>query len=164
MVGDGPERAALEARAAARAAARAPGRVIFAGRLEGEALSAWYRCGTVFGLASSHEPYGAVVNEALLAGLPAVVSDRAGSQALVAPGRNGAVVDAADPAALDAALLGWLSREPPLDEPHLAAPRPSRMETTFDAAVDAMVEGFQAARAWRAARVAPRAAAGEARP
>jgi glycosyltransferase involved in cell wall biosynthesis len=146
LVGDGPERAALERRAAERAPA---GSVLFAGRLEGEALSAWYRLGTVFALASAFEPFGAVVNEALLAGLPAVVSDRAGAHTLVADGQNGAVVEAARPEALDAALAGWLRREPPLGEAQLATPRPSRMLSTFAQAMDAFVEGLEAARRHR---------------
>ena len=146
LVGDGPERAALERHAAERAPA---GSVLFAGRLEGEALSAWYRLGVVFALASAFEPFGAVVNEALLAGLPAVVSDRAGAHTLVAEGINGAAVDAARPEALDAALAGWLRRQAPLDEAQLATPRPSRMVTTFEQAVDAFVTGLEAARRHR---------------
>ena len=142
LVGDGPERAALEA----RAAAVAPGRVIFAGRREGVALAAWYRLGGLFALASEYEPFGAVVNEALVAGLPAVCSDRAGARALVAPGRNGEVVDAGRPEALDAALLAWLDRCPPLSLGGLAAPRPSRMETTFEAALEAFLGALAAAR------------------
>jgi glycosyltransferase involved in cell wall biosynthesis len=149
LVGDGPERAALERRAAERAPA---GSVHFAGRLEGEALSAWWRVGSVFALASAFEPFGAVVNEALLAGLPAVVSDRAGAHTLVAPGRNGAVVDAARPEWLDAALAEWLGRAPPLDLAMLGEPRPSRMESTIEQAVDAFVAGLEAGRRHRAGR------------
>jgi len=162
LVGDGPERAALERRAAQRAPA---GSVIFAGRLEGEALSAWYRLGTVFALASAFEPFGAVVNEALLAGLPAVVSERAGAHTLVAGGENGAVVDAARPEALDAALAAWLRRQPPLDEAQLQAPRPSRMATTFAQAVDAFVAGLEAARRHRggARALRPAGTSGEGR-
>jgi glycosyltransferase involved in cell wall biosynthesis len=147
LVGDGPERAALERRAAEVAP---PGSVLFAGRLEGEALSAWYRLGSLFALASAFEPFGAVVNEALLAGMPAVVSDRAGAHTLVAPGENGEVVEAGSPAALDAALAGWLRRVPPLDPAALGEPRPSCMVSTFDQAVEAFVAGLEAARRRRA--------------
>lgn len=147
LVGDGPERAGLEA----RAEAAAPGRVIFAGRLEGEALAAWYRLGSLFALPSSYEPFGAVVNEALIAGLPVVCSDRAGARVLVTGGPAGAVVDAGDPGALDGALAGWLARVPPLSAAGLEAPRPSRMATSFDAAVEAYLAALQAARDHRAA-------------
>lgn len=145
LVGDGPERPRLEA----LAAARAPGRVLFVGRREGEPLAAWYRLGTVFALASGYEPFGAVVNEALVAGLPVVCSDRAGARVLVATGRSGAVVDAGRPEALDAALEDWLGRLPPLSAEQLARPRASRMGSTFDAAVDAWLAALDAALAHR---------------
>lgn len=148
LVGDGPERAALTRRAAERTP---HGSVIFVGRLEGEALSAWYRLGSLFALASAYERFGAVVNEALLAGLPVVVSDRAGAQSLVTEGKNGAVVDAARPEALDAALAAWLRRQPPLEPGQLAEPLPSRMESTFEGAIDAFLDGLEAARLHRAA-------------
>lgn len=149
LVGDGPERTRLEA----RAAAVAPGRVVFAGRQEGRALFAWYRLGGVFALASSHEPFGAVVNEALAAGLPAVCSDRAGARALVIPGRNGEVVDAGMPGSLDPALATWLAAAPPI--PSFGAPslHPSRMISTFDEAVERWMDAMGRARAWRASPV-----------
>lgn len=145
LVGDGPERERLER----RASVAAPGRVLFAGRQEGKGLAAWYRLGSVFALASEQEPFGAVVNEALLAGLPVVCSDRAGARALIAAGRNGEVVDADRPAALDQALTTWLGRQPPLSDAQLEAPRASRMETTFDQAVDAYLAALEEARAHR---------------
>ena len=147
LVGDGPERARL----AARAAAAAPGRILFVGRREGEELAAWFRLGSVFTLASEYEPFGAVVNEALIAGLPVVCSDRAGARGLVARGRHGEVVDAARPEALDRALADWLRRVPPVSAGQLEALRPSRMETTFDAAVEAYLAALEAARAHRLA-------------
>jgi len=151
-VGDGPERERLRARAAAGPAA---GAVIFAGRAEGEALAAWYLLGGVFALASEHEPFGAVVNEALLAGLPVVCSDRAGARGLVREGLSGAVVDAGRPGALDAALAAWLRRQPPLLADRLEAPPPSLMAVTVEQAVDAFLHAVRAARAHRAAVNAP---------
>jgi glycosyltransferase involved in cell wall biosynthesis len=154
LVGDGPERAGLEA----RAGAAAPGRVIFAGRLEGEPLAAWYRLGSVFALPSAYEPFGAVVNEALIAGLPVVCSDRAGARVLVASGQNGEVVDAGDPRALDAALGSWLAKAPPVTAAGLEAPRPSRMASSFEEAVEAYLAALEAARGHRAASQRRRAA------
>jgi glycosyltransferase involved in cell wall biosynthesis len=141
LVGDGPERERLER----QAAAVAPGRVIFAGRQEGEALAAWYRLGTAFALPSVHEPFGAVVNEALLAGLPVVCSDRAGARVLVSDGRNGAVVDAGQPGALDAALLAWLGDGSPVAAAQPGALRTSLMTSTFEQAVDAYLAALEAA-------------------
>lgn len=146
LVGDGPERELLERRAAL---ATAPGRVLFTGRQEGEGLAAWYRLGSVFALASAHEPFGAVVNEALVAGMPVICSDRAGARALVAAGKNGEVVDAGRPEALDEALATWLRRRPPVSSAQLEGRRPSLMETSFDDAVDAYLAGILAARLHR---------------
>ena len=160
LVGDGPERERLVARAAAAAG---PGRVIFAGRQEGDALAAWYRLGTVFALASEHEPFGAVVNEALVAGIPVVCSDRAGAHTLVAERRNGAVVDAGRPEALDAALVAWLGRQPPVSSSQLEVLRPSLMESTFEGAVDAYLAALEAAQRHRGAS-SPRPAPASERP
>lgn len=63
--------------------------VIFTGRLEGDELYKWYNVATAFILASYQEPFGAVTNEALLAGCWAIISDKAGSRCLVKPGVNG---------------------------------------------------------------------------
>jgi len=142
LVGDGPDRAMLER----RAASTAPGRVLFTGRQEGEGLAAWYRLGSVFALASEHEPFGAVVNEAMVAGMPVICSDRAGARALVGAGKNGEVVDAGRPEALVEALATWLRRQPPVSSAQLEGRRPSLMETTFDDAVDAYLAAIQAAR------------------
>ena len=90
-----------------------------------------------------------MVNEALVAGLPVVCSDRAGARALVAQGRNGTVVDAGQPAALDAALADWMGRQAPHSGARLEVPRPSRMATTFDEAVDGWLAAVDAALAHR---------------
>ena len=145
LVGDGPDRARLER----RAASEAPSHVLFAGRQEGEGLAAWYRLGSVFVLASEHEPFGAVVNEALVAGMPVVCSDRAGARTLMVAGRNGVVVDAGRPEALDEALATWLRRQPPVSNAQLEARRASLMETTFDDAVEGYLAAIEAARGHR---------------
>jgi len=67
--------------------------VIFTGRLEGDNLYSWYNIASVFVLASTQEPFGAVTNEALLAGCWSLISKRAGSQCLIKPGVNGDVFD-----------------------------------------------------------------------
>lgn len=63
--------------------------VIFTGRLEGDDLYKWYNVANAFILTSYQEPFGAVANEALLAGCWAIISNKAGSQCLVKPGING---------------------------------------------------------------------------
>ena len=63
--------------------------VVFAGRLEGDALYAWYNVADYFVLASYQEPFGAVTNEALLAGCHCLISSKAGSNCLIEEGKNG---------------------------------------------------------------------------
>lgn len=67
--------------------------VIFTGRLEGESLNVWYTLADCFVLASYQEPFGAVTNEALLAGCRCLISKKAGSSCLIEDGKNGYVFD-----------------------------------------------------------------------
>ncbi len=55
----------------------------FLGSKEGLDLLAWYNISQVFVLPSIHEPFGAVVNEALLAGSKVLCSELAGAATLV---------------------------------------------------------------------------------
>lgn len=87
IVGDGPEKEKLEKIAAGNPA------VIFTGRLEGDELYAWYNVGQVFTLPSYKEPFGAVTNEALVAGCKVLISKDAGSNCLVKDGKNGYIID-----------------------------------------------------------------------
>ncbi len=64
----------------------------FVGRKEGSELKAWYILSQIFILPSVWEPFGAVVNEALLAGDYVMVSKRAGSKCLVTKD-NGEIID-----------------------------------------------------------------------
>lgn len=84
VIGDGPVRKKLQKQACSLKA-----NVIFTGRLEGDELLSWYNVATCFVLASYQEPFGAVTNEALLAGCWAIVSNKAGSQCLIEEGKNG---------------------------------------------------------------------------
>ncbi len=76
----------------------------------------WFRVPAVLALAdvlvlpSLSEPWGLVVNEAMVCGMPVIVSDRCGcSVDLVRNGQNGYVVDPSQPAALTAALARFMS-------------------------------------------------------
>lgn len=105
-------------------------KVIFVGRQEGPELAAWYRIGQLLALFSTSERYGAVVNEALLAGMPALVSYFAGACDLVHDGVNGAIIDPFNIEANAAAMVEWLGKASPLAD--TAPMRESRMITTFD--------------------------------
>ena len=84
IVGEGPEMVSLKS-----LARQLNIQVLFTGRLEGDALNAWYLLADVFVLASYKEAFGAVTNEALLAGCYALVSQNAGSSCLIENGVNG---------------------------------------------------------------------------
>ena len=100
LLGDGPDRPALEARAAGT------GGVTFAGRRPYAALPGYYGLAGAFVHPSLLDQWGLVVNEALAAGLPALVSTRTGSvHDLVEDGVTGYRFDPNDVAAL-AGLLG----------------------------------------------------------
>ena len=84
IVGDGPEMNHLQL-----LAKQLNVQARFTGRLEGDALNAWYNVADVFILPSYLEAFGAVTNEALLAGCYVLVSRKAGSACLVVEGENG---------------------------------------------------------------------------
>lgn len=115
VVGDGPCREALE-----REFAHVPG-VMFSGALHGVAKAEALHRFDVLVLPSAYEPWGLVVNEALEAGVPVVVSDRVGARRdLVEGGRptglvvkveeEGALAGAMRRLAADAALRGEMAK------------------------------------------------------
>lgn len=91
----------------------------FAGFQNQSALSAFYHAADLLVLPSrAMETWGLVVNEALIHGLPCVVSENVGSQPdLVIPGQTGAVCRCDDAASLARALEEVMRR---LNEPGLA--------------------------------------------
>lgn len=62
---------------------------IFVGRKEGDELLAWYNVADIFVLPSIQESFGAVTNEALLAGCYSLISQKAGSASIIQSGFNG---------------------------------------------------------------------------
>ncbi len=106
IVGDGEERARLEAYCRT---ANLPNSglkdVRFAGFQNQSALPRFFQLADVFVLPSRHEPWGLIVNEAMAAGCPSIVSDDVGSQPdLIVNGENGLVFPTGNIAALAAAL------------------------------------------------------------
>jgi len=135
IVGAGPERRPLEHLVETR---RLNEKVRFVGRFEGSNLLAWYHIGQVLVLASRSEKYGAVVNEALLAGMPVICSTRAGAAELIRGGRNGSTFNPYDIAALQNHLETTLDEIKPL-EPADIYVRDSLMPVSFGAAVQEFV-------------------------
>ncbi|HEY0241702.1 MAG TPA: glycosyltransferase family 1 protein [Gemmatimonadaceae bacterium] len=80
IVGEGPERQSLQEKLP---------RAIFEGHQSGPALAAAYASSDVFLFPSETETFGNVTLEALASGLPAVVANATGSNALVEDGANG---------------------------------------------------------------------------
>ena len=123
LVGDGAERPAVQARIAAEGLGA---QVLLPGRFEGSAVHAWYVCASGFVLPSTYEPFGAVVNEALIFGLPVLCSRAAGSVGLAQRG-GGRVFDPQDSVQTQAAFRDFVCALPPLTVCSVAA-RPPRLD------------------------------------
>jgi glycosyltransferase involved in cell wall biosynthesis len=98
LVGDGPARAALQA--------RCPG-ALFAGVRRGEDLAAHYASADAFVFPSLTETFGNVTPEAMASGLPVLAFDHAAAGQLIQGGQNGLLArpgDTADFLALAAQL------------------------------------------------------------
>lgn len=106
ILGEGPERAALEA--AARGAGLGE-RVLFRGLVPD--VVPYLQAADVFVLPSRAEGMPNALLEAMAAGLPCVSSRVGGALDLITPGRNGLLVEPGDPAALGAAVR-WLLERP----------------------------------------------------
>lgn len=101
IVGDGEERAALEAFCARSGLMD----VRFAGFRNQSELPAFFSLADVFVLPSRHEPWGLIVNEAMASGCPVIVSSEVGAAAdLVTDGVEGFVFPAGDVRALASSL------------------------------------------------------------
>ncbi len=108
IAGDGEQRPALEAQAAAAGLAEA---VEFAGAVPHHAMAALYRRADVFCLPSLYEGFPLAILEAMAAGLPVIASRVAGNPEAVEHGASGLLVEPEDAAGL-AAALGELLADP----------------------------------------------------
>jgi glycosyltransferase involved in cell wall biosynthesis len=107
FAGDGPLRKQLEDRARALGISE---RVRFLGFVNQSQLPSVYRASDLLVLPSLFEPFGLVVNEAMLCGCPAAVSDRVGAKYdLVQEGETGYIFPAGDINALAVALRDFFS-------------------------------------------------------
>jgi glycosyltransferase involved in cell wall biosynthesis len=99
LVGDGPERPALEAQAAAAGVTAR-----FTGVVEQRALPAYYADADAFVLASFTEGHPKVLLEAMSSGVACVASSCEGNRSIVTDGDTGLLFDPARPETLAAAL------------------------------------------------------------
>jgi glycosyltransferase involved in cell wall biosynthesis len=107
FAGEGPLRRELELKAAWLGVAE---RVHFLGFTNQSRLPQVYRASDLLVVASDYEPFGVVVNEAMLCGCPAIVSDRVGAGGdLVLTGQNGHIFPCGNVETLSALLREVLS-------------------------------------------------------
>ena len=131
LVGDGPEFATLKATADASPYAA---EVIFPGLKSSHELLPFYAFAGCFVLPSTREPWGLVVNEAMAAALPVLVSDRCGcAPDLVTAGLNGYVFDPTNSVELTSLL-------------HNMERLPAEQQTRMGAASSAAIRNFSPAR------------------
>jgi glycosyltransferase involved in cell wall biosynthesis len=107
LVGDGPMRPLLEEQAAAL-----NGDVRFLGFKNQTELPAYYDLCDVFVLPSRFEPWGLVVNEAMNARKPVIVSDRVGAAPDLISPENGWIFESDDIARLAETLRAFCSTSP----------------------------------------------------
>lgn len=122
LVGDGPERAALETQAAELGISE---RVRFTGALPGEELAALLRETDAFVSSSRREGFGVAIVEALASGLPVVATRSGGPESIVGPD-DGILCAADDTDALAACIAEMGSRLGSLDRSAIAARARSR--------------------------------------
>jgi phosphatidylinositol alpha-1,6-mannosyltransferase len=106
LVGEGPERRALERQAAGLGVA---GAITFAGYIPQDQLAPYYRAADVFALASEFDNSPNVVLEAMACGLPIVATDVGGVAEFVVADRGGSLVSRGDAAGMADAITRWLT-------------------------------------------------------
>jgi glycosyltransferase involved in cell wall biosynthesis len=159
FAGEGPLRGELEARAAAMGLA---GRVRFLGFVNQSHLPGIYRAADLMVLPSVYEPFGVVVNEAMLCGCVVAASDHVGAaRDLVAEGRTGFVYPCGDIDVLAEVLRRALGDRVQLKE--MGRQARARMETwspreNIEATLEAVSRGVSRVRQGRAAAAAKPAA------
>lgn len=114
--------------------------VIFAGKKEGLELMAHYNLGDIFVLPSRYEPFGTVVNEALLAGCYVLCSNVAGAACLIEEGKNGNLFDINNEQELSEMLSDQLVHVSSDDKDRI---RCNRMMIKYKEQFDLLKDGFE---------------------
>ncbi|MBM4423103.1 MAG: glycosyltransferase family 4 protein [Chloroflexi bacterium] len=130
VVGDGPERAALE-----REAAPLGDAVVFVGAQPPDRVRLYLRAADAFVLFSTYEGLPHTVIEAMQCETPVIVSDAGGNTEVVTAGENGWVVTKGDEAAL-AASIGEALRDRALAESRARAASESLVRFSWPRLVD----------------------------
>jgi glycosyltransferase involved in cell wall biosynthesis len=153
FAGDGAQRAELENEAAQR---KISGKVQFLGFVNQSQLPSLYKAADVMVIPSRYEPFGLVVNEAMLCGCPVIASDRVGAvRDLVTHTETGYVYPCGVTDILASLLQTALS-----DPTRLESIRQKSLQRismwTPQASADALVESVERATS-RSARLVPAA-------
>lgn len=102
-----------EAELRARARAISPGTVLFPGFAQREQLATFYALADILVFPTHSDPWGLVVNEAMVCGLPIICSDVAGCSADLVDNSNGRLVSPGDVGQLASAMEST-ARDPKL--------------------------------------------------
>ena len=129
FVGDGPARAALQARYPQH---------IFAGMRSGEDLAAHYACADFFIFPSLTETFGNVITEALASGLPVLAFNYAAAAELLSDGYNGVLVPYGDETAFVETARGLMQTPQLLPAMQMRA-RESILKVDWHAVVQRLV-------------------------
>ncbi len=146
VVGDGPERAALEEKFAGRP-------VSFTGRLEGEALANAYATLDVFVHFGTEETFGQTIQEAQASELPVIAPARGGPVHLIEHGITGLLVNPDEPRPYRESLLKLLE-DPTLRKRIAKQARESVLGRTWERNNDKLMQHYQTAIAEQKAKKA----------
>jgi phosphatidyl-myo-inositol alpha-mannosyltransferase len=138
VVGDGPERAALDTLPTLLRA-----RVTMLGSVPNSELPPIHAgCDAYLGPSTGGESFGIVVVEAMAAGLPVIVSDTPGYDEVVHDGVDGLLVPPGDPGALAAAVRRVLD-DPTLAETLAAAGRERAADFAWPGVLDQVEQAYR---------------------
>ena len=142
FAGDGAQRADLEKQATAQ---KISDRVQFLGFVNQSQLPKLYKSADLMVIPSRYEPFGLVVNEAMLCNCPVIASDRVGAvRDLITHGETGYVYPCGDTNALATLLQNVLSNPAELQSVQQSALQ--RIQTwTPQASADALVQAVEQA-------------------
>ena len=104
--------------------------VLFTGMKEGDELLVWYNIGDIFILPSVFEPFGTVVNEALLAGCYTFCSSVAGASSLINSPYNGQTFSPDDNDEIVLKIAGYLDNNKSHND--LSSIKPDLMQIAYN--------------------------------
>lgn len=124
-------------------------RIHFTGWLTAEELADWYRLADILAVPSWYEPFGMVVLEGMLYGLPIVASDIGGPAEILEHERTALLVPPRDPVALAESFVALVDAPQLRRELGLAAARAVRQEWLYARVVQKMKTAYAESISWR---------------